>query len=132
MTSSHRYLGYAGLVPFVVLSLASLADIEHAHFFLLSYAALIFSFLGGILWGQSLQLRLAPHASLVSISCMLWAWLWLLMPGYDWVILAALSFVMLWLYEWFLLRQHVAKGFLQLRGQLSLIAAFCLLISKFQ
>lgn len=130
MTSSHRYLGYAGLVPFVVLSLAAVADIEHAHFFLLSYAALIFSFLGGILWGHSLQLRLPPHASLVSISCMLWAWLWLLMPGYDWLILAALSFVMLWLYEWFLLKQRIDRDFLKLRGQLSLVAAFSLLLSS--
>ncbi len=130
MTSWHRYLGYAGLIPFIVLSLASLAGIQHAHFFLLSYAALIFSFLGGILWGCSLQLRLAPHVSLVSISCMLWAWLWLLMPGYDWLIPAALSFALLWLYEWFLLKQHVSRDFLKLRGQLSLVAAFSLLLSS--
>jgi len=130
MTSWHRYLGYAGLIPFIVLSLASLADIQHAHFFLLSYAALIFSFLGGILWGCSLQLRLTPHVSLVSISCMLWAWLWLLMPGYDWLIPAALSFVLLWLYEWFLLKQRMNRDFLKLRGQLSLVAAFSLLLSS--
>lgn len=128
MTSSQRYLGYGGLIPFVFLSVATVAGIDHAAFFLLSYAALIFSFLGGILWGVSLQQKLPDHVSLVSVSCMLWAWLWLLMPGYNWFFLAALSFVALWLYEWLLLRNKLDRQFIQLRGQLSVVAAFCLLL----
>ncbi|WP_438971268.1 DUF3429 domain-containing protein [Methylophaga sp.] len=128
MTSSQRYLGYGGLIPFVFLSLVTLAGIDHAAFFLITYAALIFSFLGGILWGVSLDKRLPQHVSLVAVSSMLWAWVWLLMPGYDWFILAALSFMALWLYEWLLLRRVLDKSFIQLRGQLSLVAAFCLLL----
>lgn len=131
MSPQHRYLGYGGLIPFVLLALASLFNIDHATPFLLSYAALIFSFLGGILWGHSLQRALPAHVSLVSVSCMLWAWVWLLMSAYNWLWLAALSFVALWLYEWLLLRPYIKPDFLKMRGQLSFIAALSLLVAGF-
>lgn len=131
MNQQHRYLGYGGLIPFVILGLASLADISHARWFLLSYAALIFSFLGGILWGQSLIKKMPVHCSLVSVSCMLWAWLWLLLPAYNWLWLAALSFVTLWLYEWLLLRPQLDPAFIRMRGQLSSIAALSLVLANF-
>lgn len=131
MTAQHRYLGYGGLIPFVVLALASLLDSAHAPLFLLSYAALIFSFLGGILWGHSLKEAMPAHVSLVSVFCMLWAWVWLLMPAYNWLWLAALSFVALWLYEWLLLRARLAPDFIRMRGQLSFIAALSLIVANF-
>ena len=130
MNSHQRLLGYAGLIPFVLLSLAAVSDISHARFFLLGYAALIFSFLGGILWGISLGRNLPAHVSLVSVSCMLWSWLWLLMPGYDWFWLAALSFIALWCYEWLGLRHVYHPDFLYLRGQLSLVAALSLVMAN--
>lgn len=131
MNKQHRMLGYAGLIPFILLAIGNLAQIDHAAIFLLSYAALIFSFLGGILWGQSLSQALPPHVSLVSVSCMLWAWLWLLMPAYNWLWLAALSFIALWLYEWLLLSRYLAPDFVRMRGQLSLVAALSLVVASF-
>lgn len=131
MKTHHRYLGYAGLIPFVVLAIFSLFDSRHAEIFLLDYAALIFSFLGGILWSLSIKEPMPAHVSLVSVSAMLWAWLWLLTPAYNWFWLAALSYVALWLYEWFLLRRFIAHDFLILRGQLSLIAALSLVLANF-
>ena len=131
MNQQHRLLGYAGLIPFIGLALGSLFNSVHAPLFLLSYAALIFSFLGGILWGQSLIKSLPLHVTLVSVSCMLWAWVWLLMPAYNWLWLAALSFVALWLYEWIVLRSYLAADFVKLRGQLSLVAALSLIVANF-
>lgn len=129
MSPQHRYLGYAGLIPFVFLATASLLDSRHAAIFLIDYAALIFSFLGGMLWSLSLREKMPAHVALVSVSAMLWAWLWLITPAYNWFWLAALSFVALWLYEWFLLRRFIAHDFLMLRGQLSLIAALSLVLA---
>ncbi len=131
MKTPHRYLGYAGLIPFVILALGSLLDNRHAEIFLLDYAALIFSFLGGMLWTLSIRETLPAHVALVSVSAMLWAWLWLLTPAYNWFWLAALSYVALWLYEWFLLRRFIEHQFLMLRGQLSLIAALSLVLANF-
>jgi len=128
MSASQRYFGYAGLLPFILLCLAALAGIDSAKTYLMSYAALIFSFLGGILWGSSLSQKHPSHISLVSVSCMLWAWCWLLMPSYSWFTLAAVSFVALWLYEWLILGHLLNKTFLQLRGQLSAVAALCLFV----
>lgn len=131
MKTQHRYLGYAGLIPFVILAIGSLFDNRHAEIFLIDYAALIFSFLGGMLWTLSIKETLPVHVALVSVSAMLWAWLWLLTPAYNWFWLAALSFVALWLYEWFLLRRFIEHEFLMLRGQLSLIAALSLVLANF-
>jgi len=130
MSPQHRYLGYAGLIPFIFLATASLLDSRHAAIFPIDYAALIFSFLGGMLWSLSLREKMPAHVALVSVSAMLWAWLWLIMPAYNWFWLAALSFVALWLYEWFLLRRFIAHDFLMLRGQLSLIAALSLVLAS--
>ncbi len=60
-------LGYAGLIPqaaavFLALTEAELGFIALAGGF--AYAALIFSFLGGIWWGQSLQANDAPKWAL--------------------------------------------------------------------
>lgn len=131
MKKHHQFLGYAGLLPFIILALGSMGASPHARIFLLSYAALIFSFLGGILWGLSVKQSLPAHASLVSVSCMLWSWLWLLMPAYNWFWLAALSFAALWLYEWLLLGRYYDRDFLRLRGQLSLVAALSLVVANF-
>ncbi|MTI64168.1 DUF3429 domain-containing protein [Methylophaga sp.] len=131
MRPQHRYLGYAGLIPFIVLALGSLLNSRHAEIFLIDYAALIFSFLGGMLWTLSIRQKLPAHVALVAVSAMLWAWLWLLTPAYNWLWLAALSFVALWLYEWSLLRRFIAHDFLILRGQLSLVAALSLVLANF-
>ena len=53
-----RWLGYAGLLPFLILSLAVIfvprAVEAGAQLALLVYAAVILSFLGGIVWGRLL------------------------------------------------------------------------------
>ena len=128
MTRLHQLLGYAGLIPFVVLAMLTVTGVYAASIeWLLSYAALIFSFLGGLLWLVSMQYELPKHVPLVSVSVMLWAWCWLLWPTFNWFWLAAWSFLSLWLYEKFYLAAVLSPAFLRLRGQLSLIAAISLI-----
>ena len=127
MTKLQRYSGYAGLTPFIGLSLMALSGYPNAEHWLLSYAALIFSFLGGILWQASLKDDLPAHVTAIALGAMLWAWLWLLIPFTYWHSVAALSFIGLWLYERRYLQGSYIQGFLQLRCQLSTGAAASLM-----
>lgn len=128
MTGQHRLLGYAGLIPFIGLALLSFSDAYPAsHQWLLSYAALIMSFLGGLMWHASLQHQLPRHVSIVSVMLMLWAWCWLLFPNVNWFWWAAWSFLAVWLYEKRYLSAVYSPAFMRLRAQLSLVAAFSLI-----
>ena len=128
MSRLYQLLGYGGLIPFVGLALLTVTGVYPASSeWLLSYAALIFSFLGGMLWLVSMQYQLPKHVPLVSVSLMLWAWCWLLWPAFNWFWLAAWSFLGLWLYEKYCLSMVFSPAFVRLRGQLSLIAALSLM-----
>jgi len=84
-----RRLGYAGLIPFVLLALLMWIVTAEAHPFvaiaLTSYAATIVAFLGGIHWGIGLRHN-APsrklHMSWGVVSC-LSAWIAVMMPAYS-------------------------------------------------
>lgn len=129
MTAWHTRLGYAGLLPFVGLSALVLAEFPQASAWLLSYSALIYSFLGGLLWLASLNAKLPTHTLFVSVGVMLWAWLWLLLPQYPWHLVAAISFVLLWLYERVYLSDVYPRGFMRLRQWLTSLAALSLLLA---
>ena len=128
MTRLHQLLGYGGLIPFVGLAIINMTGaFPNSSEWLLTYTALIFSFLGGLLWLVSMQYQLPNHVPLVSVSMMLWAWCWLLWPDINWFWFAAWSFLSLWLYEKFYLSMVYSPDFLRLRGQLSLTAALSLM-----
>lgn len=128
MSRTHQLLGYAGLIPFIGLALLNiLGSYPDSSEWLLSYAALIFSFLGGLLWLVSMQYELPRHVPMVSVGLMLWAWCWLLWPTFNWFWLAAWSFLGLWLYEKFYLASVYSPAFLRIRAHLSLIAALSLI-----
>lgn len=125
----HRWGGYTGLIPFIGLSALSIAGYERAQPALISYAALIFSFLCGVIWFVSLRRPQTGHIALVALGGMLWSWCWLLFPSIDWSGIAGLSFALLWLYERATLRQDYGEAFLKLRLQLSSGAAISLLLA---
>lgn len=128
MSRLHQLLGYAGLIPFIGLALINALGIfPSSGDWLLTYSALIFSFLGGLLWRVSMQNELPRHVPLVSVGLMLFSWCWLLLPIFNWFWLAAWSFLGLWLYEKFYLTSVYSPAFMRLRGQLSLIAALSLI-----
>ncbi len=60
LTPAARWLGYAGLLPQAIAIGLALHGGEAAYIALaggFAYAALIFSFLGGVWWGQALASR---------------------------------------------------------------------------
>ena len=60
VSKAAELLGYSGLLPQLIAVLAVLYDGEYAEFavaFGLIYASLIFSFLGGVWWGQAISAK---------------------------------------------------------------------------
>lgn len=125
----HKVLGYAGLIPFIGLAVLIQFGYTDAKFMLISYAALIFSFLGGVQWMVSLQHALSTTRQVISVSVMLWAWLWLLLPELNWFLIAGLSFWLLWVYERMLFIQQYPADFMVLRRNLSAIAGLSLIFT---
>lgn len=58
LTPASRWLGYAGLLPQIICLGLALTEHEYAYTALaggFAYGAAIFSFLGGVWWGQAIQ-----------------------------------------------------------------------------
>ena len=117
-----QVLGYAGLIPFIVLALDPLT-IQYfppplARLWLLGYGAVILSFLGGIVWGRSLEKPGAGLAMIVSIVFSLAAWgaLTLIGPEAFWILAVGFAAALVWdfgadLPPWFRrLRIHLSIG----------------------
>ena len=129
LTKTHRWFGYAGLIPFIGLAILSNQKGAPYDGWLLSYAALIFSFLGGVIWFASLASRAAKHQAWISIMVMLWAWSWLIYPSPHPLVLAGTSFFLLWLYEMHSLINIYPEAFWKLRTHLSVVAGSALIFS---
>jgi hypothetical protein len=122
-------LGYAGLIPFVLL--AALLWIVQADLrpwltiALTSYAALIATFLGGIHWGIAAQ---RPHHEqpfhyIWGVTPSLIAWLALIMPAFAGLPLLGALLIVCYLVD---LRGYAAAGWsawLPMRLRLTIIAA---------
>ena len=143
LTRGHLWLGYSGLLPFLGLAAAAFVfpeneSLEFARWHL-SYAALIFSFLGGLLWfaslSTSINTRQRNELAAVAVATMLWAWCWLLLAPFDARLIAGLSFLALLIYERKrqLVLRHCgySEEFLVLRLRLSVVAALSLLVTAF-
>lgn len=131
MTPLHRVSGFAGLLPFFTLAILSVADYASASGWLLSYAALIFSFLGGNLWQVTLNHSVPVHMIILSLGAMLWGWLWLIVPWDHWSLVASLSFMGLYQYEKRFVSMLYKARFLALRGMLSTGAATAMALHYF-
>lgn len=90
LTPASRWLGYAGLLPQIICLAMALSGDEWAYVALaggFAYAAAIFSFLGGVWWGQAIASgRGGAGAYLVSVMPSLLA-VALFIPwslGWDW------------------------------------------------
>ncbi len=127
-------LGYAGLIPFVLL--AALLWIVQADLrpwlaiALTSYAALIATFLGGIHWGIAAQ---RPHHEqtfhyIWGISPSLIAWIALIMPAYAGLPLLAALLIVCYLVDH---RSYVTAGWsawLPMRLKLTAVSGLSCLI----
>lgn len=141
MTQEQRqacWLGYSGLIPFFVLSVvAAIADGEtavQAARALLLYAAIILSFMGGVVWGRGLagMRDESMVASLViSVVPSLVAWVGAVLGGTVGVWLCCLGLIGLLVHdvrtralpEWFRqLRIHLTVGAVLATGSLLVFA----------
>ena len=131
MSRLHQILGYGGLIPFFGLTLLYYQNFENADFYLIAYSALIFSFLGGLLWASTLNYVLPMHTLYVSVGTMLWSWVWLIFTEINWFIIISFSFFALYWYEKKYVAHTYSEIFLKLRTHLSLSAATILFFAYF-
>jgi len=136
-----RLLGYGGLIPFLVLAMASIHQEAPglqaaARLGLAIYTVAILSFVGAVSWGVALadpQLSVRQRVALLTFSVLpsLFAWLLFFLPdgGVKWLIFAGLTLLVYsadrihgralgWPPEW-----------LRLRLRLSLIVAAALVLT---
>lgn len=127
MTREQRHaclLGYSGLIPFVVLAgVVAVFDGEtadQASRALLLYAAIILSFMGGVVWGRGLAgMRDGGLVSSLVISVVpaLVAWVGTVLGGSAGVMLCCLGLLGLLVYD--LRSQSLPEWFRRLRVHLS-------------
>lgn len=104
--SAARWLGFGGLIPFAVAAAGSLLLRDPLHAFcltaLLAYGAVILSFLGGVRWGLAIsdteQDGLFVALS-VSVVPSLLGWVSLLLPRSPGLVLLALSFAAMLIFD---------------------------------
>ncbi|MGM0524660.1 MAG: DUF3429 domain-containing protein [Pseudomonadota bacterium] len=98
-TKIMQLLGFAGLIPFLVFSLAQLMGVKlplpvAPMTLLLTYGAIILSFLAGILWGRAIH-RADSEATnsllVLSNAFALLAWFSLLLDSVFWALLIQMA-----------------------------------------
>ena len=124
MQKVHLILGYAGLIPFIGLAILAIAGYEEASYFLLTYAALILSFLGGIVWMATIAAKKHWSLAVVSNVVMLIAWVAVIVSNTSWSLplIGALMLGLLFI-ESRHLRSEYTDDFFRLRKYLTFIAA---------
>jgi hypothetical protein len=132
-----KILGYAGLIPFVVFtagSWVSLPYVDDATAILLSYAAVILSFMGAIHWGLAMANNHAHGAKyfIASVIPALLAWLALLLSQPLALALLLLGFIGLLIYDRRVEQpQHMPDWYIPMRLRLTFVVALCLAVSLF-
>lgn len=138
------WLGYGGLVPFLVLAPASVLDENHAVYWadgLFAYGAIILSFIGALHWGFALSLGATSSeaARTRRNGCFAWsvvpalmAWLALLLPP----LLASLLLIAGFIAHYRQDRRLAAVAdlppwYMPLRLRLSVVACLCLAVGGF-
>lgn len=135
-----KLLGYLGLLPFIVPTVFLFYDHHHLgmwQHFLLSYGAVILTFVGALHWSfamalQELSASKQRNLFLWSIVPSLVAWLALSIPKiYGFMLLVAFFVLALWRDESLAAKVSLAPWYLPLRRNLTLVAVICLLIAAF-
>ena len=134
------WLGYGGLLPFLLLASASLLDPVHAPIWsdaLYGYGAIILSFVGALHWGMAMSLPTLTQAQ--RTGCFVWsvvpalvAWPALLVsPPFAASLLVA-GFVAQYIRDRQLARQaRLPEWYLPMRLRLTSVASICLIAGVF-
>ncbi len=135
-----RLLGYLGLLPFIIPTVFLFYD--HHHFMvwrnlLISYAAVILSFLGAVYWGVAMIVR---EMSIKKRNVMLsWsvipsivAWISLLIPQVYGLILLSVFFVISFFMDMQLTKSEAKPAwYIPLRFQLTVVVTTCLVTAAY-
>jgi hypothetical protein len=127
-------LGYAGLIPFVVLAALLFLVNENAHplvaMALTGYGASIVSFLGGIHWGLGLQEQCVDkkfHIVWGVIPSIL-AWIAFLLPAYAGLVVLSLLLIACYAVDRKTWPQSGLRQWMTLRFRLTFVATLACLI----
>ncbi len=124
-----QVLGYAGLIPFAGLALDPLTtqvlSPPIAGLWLLGYGTVILSFLGGIVWGRSLDRPEAGVAMIIAILISLAAWVAFIRVGQEGFWILAAGFVAALAYD---LGSDLPPWFRRLRIHLTIGATLAMII----
>ena len=140
MPHSVAWLGYGGLLPFLVLAPASLVDPQHARLWneaLLTYAAVILTFVGALHWGFAMVLR--DLGASRRTRCFVWsvvpallAWsAFLLSPMLASLLLVTGFLAHYWQDRLLVAASHLPTWYLPLRFRLTTVAWLCLMAGAF-
>ena len=127
-----KILGYSGLIPFITFSIGSwLPSPYHSYSvtILISYAAIILSFMGAIHWGVAMANKEKTHTRyyLSSIIPALAAWLSLLVPEIFSLFILATGFALLISYDIAVEKsQDFPAWYIPMRIRLTIIVLLCL------
>ncbi len=140
LRNTARRLGYAGLIPFVVLAPASLLDGHHGYTWsdaLYAYGAVILSFVCALHWGFAMALPGLDDARrrrtmLWSVVPSLIAWPALLLVPMEAAVLLVTGFVLHYLQDRRLARHaELPAWYLPLRLRLTAVACISLIAGAF-
>jgi len=130
-----RLLGFAGLVPFIVFSTGvwtTLPIMQNAHFILITYAAVILSFMGAVHWGLAMSGSNTTAKIQLGASVLpaLLGWVALLIPMlYGYILLTACFIVLLMADKIAGSKGLVPDWYLPMRFILTTVVVLCLLIA---
>ena len=135
-----RWLGYGGLIPFIVLAPVSLLDSHHGFTWsdaLFAYGAVILSFVCALHWGFAMALpgldeRTRVRSLLWSVVPSLMAWPALLLVPMEAAVLLVTGFVLHYIQDRRLARHaELPDWYLPLRLQLTVVACLSLIAGAF-
>lgn len=135
-----KLLGYLGLLPFIIPTVFLFCDYHHFMVWrnvLISYAAVILSFLGAVYWGVAMIVK---EMSIKKRNVMLaWsvipsivAWICLLIPQVYGLILLSVFFVISFFMDMQLTKSEAKPAwYIPLRFQLTVVVTTCLVTAAY-
>ena len=133
-----RWLGYGGVIPFVALALSLTVGLDltglglsDATGKLVAYGAVIISFIGAVHWGLALHAERSKQTLLYVYSVVpaLAAWGWYFVAARSALFGMALTIVVMYFVDRFLLADVVPAEYLKMRLHLTIVVALCLLLA---
>ncbi|MFT6269858.1 MAG: hypothetical protein ACJAVV_002685 [Alphaproteobacteria bacterium] len=137
MKKTAKFLGYAGLLPFVsipILVMIGLVDAYLGYLHFIQYSAIILSFFGGIHWLDALQNRRKNHQLFVSMLPSVVAWLALMfLDGTMLLSVLSISYVGILLYDKYVLalEKDILVDYMTMRILLTTVVVMSHLLMAF-